>query len=432
MRILLMAHEFPPGTSPQALRWARLAAGLASRGHRVTTLTTLAHAGAKETDGDIRVVRTSPGRLHEAVRAVRRALRPRHLRDEVAAELPVSTTGLNWRGRIVALATAWAGILSFPDLRAHWTRGALAEMRRLVAQERPDIAITSHEPASVLQLGFAAQALGIPWVADLGDPVLAPYTPRRWRWHAARLERRVCRSADLVLVTTEAYRDALVEVHGLDPERCEVLRQGFDDASGPASDCAAPDLDPDRMELLFAGQFYPFRRPESLLEALASVEGVRFTVISPRRDPALVRAEERLGGKLRLLGPLPHRCVAAWQSRADVLVNFGNRLPLQIPGKLFEYFGMGRSILHLSPGEPDESAKLVRERKRGWVVRDDPDAVKDQLQRLLVAWRLGGLETGLDLTRGAVVDFSWSSLATRLEASLEATLGRFSRRTKAQ
>ena len=132
------------------------------------------------------------------------------------------------------------------------------------------------------------------------------------------------------------------------------------------------------------------------------------------------------------MGALPHRCIHAWQARADVLVNIGNRLPLQIPGKLFEYFGAGRGILHLSPREPDESARLVLERKRGWVVRDAPEAVAEQLLQLHVAWRRGELDSGLDLSRDAVIDFSWPGLAGRLEAALEATAGRLSRRTANQ
>jgi hypothetical protein len=390
-------------------------------------LTTTSSARTHACSG-VRVIRISPGWLHLVVHTIRRLIRPGSARSVTPDLLPASTFGLNWRGRLMARTVALVGTLSFPDLRASWNPGAMRALRRLVAARRPDVVVTSHEPASVLSLGFAARRMGVPWVADLGDPILAPYTPPRWRGVARRLERRVCKTADMVMVTTETYRDALIEQRGLASAHCTILRQGFHAAPPNVDECAPADFDPERLELLFTGQFYTFRRPTSLLNALAALEGVRLTVISMVPDPLLVEACARLCGKLRVLGPLPHRCIAAWQARADVLVNIGNRLPMQIPGKLFEYFGSGRSVMHLSHGDPDESARLILERRRGWVVQDEPHSIRTQLLELQAAWREGRLESGLDLSREAVLDFSWPSLAGRLDDALAKAVDEYSRR----
>src|SRR5690606_2184139 len=126
-------------------------------------------------------------------------------------------------------AKRFAGLVLFPDVRAEWTPWARRALRRLLWEARPDVVVTSHEPASTLPLGMYAQRLGFAWVADLGDPVCAAYTPRRWHRRAWTLEARVSALADCVLVTNEATRSLLVERHGQDPHRCAVLPNGYDD-----------------------------------------------------------------------------------------------------------------------------------------------------------------------------------------------------------
>src|SRR5690606_30219222 len=107
--------------------------------------------------------------------------RSRHGGGGSAAPAAVDATRLNWRGRLVDAAKRLAGLLLFPDVRAEWNPWARRELRRLLAEIKPDVVVTSHEPASTLPLGMYAQRLGFAWVADLGDPVCAAYTPRRWR-----------------------------------------------------------------------------------------------------------------------------------------------------------------------------------------------------------------------------------------------------------
>src|SRR5690606_39301354 len=109
---------------------------------------------------------------------------------------------------------------------------------RLLGEVRPDVVVSSHEPATTLQVGLQAARGGFRWVADLGDPVLAPYTPRRWQGRAGRLERDVLREAEHVLVTTPATRELLCDRHGADPRRVTVVPQGFDESvpAQPAGD----------------------------------------------------------------------------------------------------------------------------------------------------------------------------------------------------
>lgn len=420
MRILLLAYEFPPSTSPQSLRWERLAGGLAARGHRVVVVTPDWQGNWTAPDG-VRVERTSPGwlpalfgRLASARRGGATGSRP--------LPIPRFDPALNMRGLAASVLSMPVEAFCFPDLRAQWNASAAPRMRELLSSERPDVVITSHEPASVLELGFLAAEQGIPWVADLGDPVLAPYTPRRWRARAKRLEARVCRRASAVLVTSEAYRDHLAATYSLDPDACTVLRQGFGPAPpGAAAGIARHTRRGACLELVFTGRFYRFRDPRPLLAAMAGVPETRLTIATPAVGAAYEPLLEALGDRARVLGMLTPAETYTLQRQADILLSIGNTLALQVPGKLFEYLGAGRPILHLAGLEHDEGGRIVLGHRRGWVVANETEAIRSRLSMLVDDWKQGTLGSGLDLAGGGVERYSWPSLSATLETILEKT-----------
>ncbi|MFP7722464.1 glycosyltransferase [Lysobacter sp. A3-1-A15] len=436
MNILLAAYEFPPSGSPQAMRWSELSRQLAALGHCVTVLTAVGTVMSPDAvrEGDdvdppgVKVVRTPALPASRLLAWARRVVLPERMRGAGPVIIPRSFEGLNWKGRIVATigwAQAWA---SFPDLRGRWNLTAGPAIESLLRTLRPDVVITSHEPASVLELGRAAVRAGIPWVADLGDPVDADYLPARWRRRARRLEREVCSRCSLVSVTTKAYARRLEVQHGLDPARSIVLRQGFSPRASSSRESRG--LPGETLELLYTGQLYGFRSPVALLEALGTVDGVRLTLLSPQASLAGPFAQ-RLGSRLRALPPVPRGEVADWQRGADILVNIGNTMPLQVPGKLFEYFGSGRPVLHITACDSDESSDLVGGLRRGWVVDNDAGAIRGKLLELLAQWRRGSLHAGLDLSKESVDEFSWPTIGARLSDALAEAVEHGPRRMQA-
>ncbi|GAB3734981.1 hypothetical protein GCM10028862_18420 [Luteimonas pelagia] len=435
MNILVAAYEFPPARSPQAMRWASLSAELVRLGHSVTVLTTITRGGvgggdglpSASDEGGLRIVRTEPFRALRVLGLLRR-LAGRSPASGAPVEIPRRFEGLNWRGRIIATLGRLLEWRAFPDLRARWNETAGPALARLIREQRPDVVVTSHEPASVLLLGRVAVRAGVPWVADLGDPVDADYLPRRWRARARRLERQVCDEAALVTVTTRAYGATLEARHGLEAHRLRLLRQGFRRDADATRETEG--FDPRVLELVYTGQLYGFRPTGALFDALASLDGIRLTLISPQ-SPGLRSLADTLGGRLRLMAPVAQPEAVRWQRGADILLNVGNTMPAQVPGKLFEYFGSQRPVLHLSACDPDESASLVAERRRGWVVPNDPARIRETLLELQARWRDGRLHDGIDLSMDAVDDLSWQALGEGLARSLEQAIEHGTRQTHA-
>lgn len=413
MRILLIAYEFPPSASPQSLRWAYLARELAHKGHDVHVLTIDLGGqtpGLPELPDRITIHRTYAGPFR-GLFAMRRKLRARLQEDGEAppAPLPASTsTNLQgWRRQLSErIQTALARIV-FPDARGEWMPWARRRLLRLLDEVAPSVVISSHEPATTLELGLLAKGHGHAWVADLGDPVLAGYTPARWRQRAEQLEARVCREADAVIVTTEATRILLLDRHG-HRDDVIVVSQGYD-AAGETEVDLPVEMDPNRTELLYTGSLYRFRRMDELLHALEALPDVRLNIASISLPSELIAWAARFPERIRLLGFLPHRIALGLQRRADVLVNIANDDPLQIPGKVYEYLGANRPILHL--GQPDDAiGSLLNRTGRGWSCPNDAGDIIHALQA--VAGRRPLVPTGDE----EIASHSWQALAVRVEA----------------
>jgi len=419
MKILVIAHDFPPNPSPQSLRWKYLSGELSARGHEVHVLTAdvLPPTVALTSPEGVVMHRAFPGPL----RGIELVLTRRKLRRSDAQPghgVPSQVgeqTRLNWKGRLLKRIQRWGGLLLFPDIRGEWLSPARREFLRLVDRIKPDVVITSHEPATSLQLGKLVRKKGLPWVADLGDPVLAPYTPLRWRAFARRLEAYVCRHADAVIVTSRSARQLLLQRHGGEHSRITVLTQGF----GRRPLCARQAVI-GVVELLYSGRFYQFRAPTELLAAVVATEGVRLSIASIDVPQEVLDYASKYPQKISLLGFLPHEEVLVAQQDADVLVNIGNEDPTQIPGKFFEYLGAGRPILHLSqsPGN-DEVGEILGETGRGWVVENRRDAIEQQLAS--IARNPVQPPPAPD---DKVMDYAWDRIAGRLEEVLFLNIAR--------
>jgi glycosyltransferase involved in cell wall biosynthesis len=418
MRILLIAYDYPPLSSPQAIRWYYLSRELARRGVEMHVLAPDLPArdgNSLDVPVGVTVHRCSAGGL-AGWRARREYAHRREGGAVPATDVPhAGPTGLNWKGRLYQWLERFIGRWVYPDSRGLWRISARLALEALIDTLRPDVLISSHEPAVTLQLGLQVAERVPAWLADLGDPVLAGYTPRHWRRRAGELEAAVCRVATGISVATDATRELLMARHGTAASKMFVLSQGFDDTCPPDT---APDVPPagharaGELHLLYTGRFYPFRDPIALFDAVLGLESIRLTVAAPELKPEYLAYAERSAGRIVFLGEQPHAKVLELQRRCDVLVNIGNAMNAQIPGKLFEYLGSGKPILHCQNTDVDPVAGLMAQWQRGWSCRYD----RASMQALLTAL-LDSPQRVVDAATGdgaAIAHYGWSRLAADL------------------
>jgi glycosyltransferase involved in cell wall biosynthesis len=308
--------------------------------------------------------------------------------------------GLDGVRRLARRASLAPRRLFMPDENASWVLTAVPAGLRVARREGFDAVMTSSPPSSVHVIGaILGRKLGIPWIADLRDSIVA------------KEDRRVDRPLVRVKERTHAYVAALVAreaaaIVGVTPTICAEMER-LKPRGRVATIPNGADFDDfdflsytptERFRITHTGSFFGERSPRPFLSALAQ-SGLDDVVARFVGD---FRAADRdwaqalgLGDKLGLYPFLSHRQALALQRDSDALLlllpEIGERGKDIPSGKLYEYIAARRPILAAVP--PDgAAADLIREAGAGVIVDpDDVDAIRRELEALVERWKQGAL-----------------------------------------
>jgi glycosyltransferase involved in cell wall biosynthesis len=236
-------------------------------------------------------------------------------------------------------------------------------------------------------------------------------------------ERRVWRSAAALVTTTAGIRDSFVEAYG-PRERVHVVPNGAD----VAEDRTFQPLDRSVSRVVYAGQLYPWKGVDVLVEAMVHVPDARLVILGgleTEADLARIRHLVRsrgLGDRTEMPGTLPQHRVADELRRASVVcVPFLKSAMTErhtSPIKLFEALAAGRPIV--ASDLPSSREVLTDDVDAVLVPPGEPAALAEAIQRLLVdrdrAERLA--RTAWD----TAPRFSWDARARAILGAIEEVL----------
>ena len=290
-------------------------------------------------------------------------------------------------------------------------RGAVVFTRDL---QLADLLLAVRRRARVVYEAHAVESILYRERAALYGTSEAPRAAKAERLR--RREARVWRRARAFVTTTAGIRDTFVEQFG--PRGgVSVIANGCD----VPADRTFPGLASDRPpRVLYAGQLYPWKGVDVLVDAIARVPGARLVIlggIPGEPDEARVRARvEALGiaDRVELRGHVPQPEVARELARARVVAVPVRRTEMTLrhtsPLKAFEAMAAGRPIL---ASDLPSSREFLRHGENAWLVPpDDEAALASGLRRLLEDDALSDR-----LARTAFEDavaFSWDARARRL------------------
>lgn len=212
------------------------------------------------------------------------------------------------------------GMLTGPH--ALWL-AARRSLRQLLAQGRRFDAIDAHYlyPDGVVA-GWLGREFGLPVVmtARGSDTSLLPRYAR-----PARLIRTAIREADALIAVSAGLKEGLVAL-GAPPAKVTVLRNGVDLTlfHQPADrDAARAEFGLTGPTLLSVGLLIPRKGHHNIIDALPALPGVALLIAGEGPERAALEAQIArlgLGGRVRLLGALPHTALPRLYGAADALV----------------------------------------------------------------------------------------------------------------
>jgi glycosyltransferase involved in cell wall biosynthesis len=293
---------------------------------------------------------------------------------------------LAWRGRYLRAC-------ALPDRWATWALSAIPAALRIIRRERPRVLWSTSPIASAQLIGLVVHKLtGLPWIADLRDPLTdAGYPEDRWIYRACRiLEGQALRRCTAAVFTTRgALEDHRTRYPGALTQRWRVIENGYDEEAFPAVEPVG-----DGFTLLHSGVVYPSERdPRALFVALGMLQreralpaGFRLLLRASGHDVQLraMAATHGAEGVITFGSPVSYRAaLAEMQASHGLLVLQAANCNRQVPAKLYEYLRAGRPILGLTDPAGDTAGTLRSAGIHAIAPLDDATAIRIALRRFI-------------------------------------------------
>ncbi len=401
--LLLVTYQFPPIGGSGVQRAAKLARYLPRAGWRVHVIAA-GHTHYPLLDPSLTAKPDDDVIVHRVC-----GLEPAGVARAICRHFDQPDGGPDWlsglEDRLYWRLDRVFGGLPLPETEMLWAPAAIRQARRLVERYGIEAVVTTSPPHTTHLVGMSLRRrLGLPWIADLRDPITDnfAYRPRRrledrfWRW----LERSVVAQASHVVVTCPELARRLAERHGRPEERgFSTITNGFDpaDAGRPLE---PPPIQGKRFTLAYVGAFYREQTIGPLLEAVRALRARRADVavaLEVRLVGSLSAAQRRLvrpedAAFFNNLGYRPHEEALREMARADAVLlltpaNEGGRLC--IPAKAFEYLAFGGHIVAVVHRDTALGAILAEAGNVTLLHSHEPAALAAAIERRFDDWAAG-------------------------------------------
>lgn len=395
-KVLIISYHFPPDLSVGAIRPAKFAKHLPESGWSPVVLTV---AEKYHTNLD----------LHAEDRqdslAIYKTLKIPNFRD-VYLYLKKLYFDASDKGKLEQAIQAWAPSRTidreslfttlkryvnslgvwFPDDKNSWIAPATVAGLWIVHKHDIDVIFTTSPPDSVHWIGLLLKTITRkPWITDFRDPWCLDYKPYFVRSALADyLERwidaKVIEKSDgIVSVTPEMTEAIRRRSHHLRQEKFHTLFNGYD-TEELVRYHGIPKHD--SFTITYTGSLYNGRDPRMFLSALAGLindgyidhKSVQVQLIGDCRfcDGESIQdmaANLNLQDVVQIIDAIPHDEALHQMARSHVLLLLAPDQPLQIPGKAFEYMGLGASILAVCG--PGATENVLRNYPKAVIVPPD-------------------------------------------------------------
>lgn len=280
-------------------------------------------------------------------------------------------------GRHLAIKGRYLRALALPDRWITWMFGAVPAGLKLIKEHKPHLIWSTYPIPTAHLIAYTLKRFsGLPWIADMRDPMTEKGTPdvpivwRCYRW-VEQLTVRNC--TRLVFTTPGALAVYRARYPDVPASRFRLIENGYDEDDFVRATASYKPTDKapgGPLVLLHSGIIYPLERdPTPMLAALGelrlqgkiSPETVRVVLRASVHEDLLADliARFKLEGLVVLEPHIPYRAALAEMLDADgLLVLQASHCNAQIPAKVYEYMRARRPILALTDPVGDTAATL--------------------------------------------------------------------------
>jgi hypothetical protein len=310
--------------------------------------------------------------------------------------------------RHIGIKDRYPGLLALPDRWSSWLLGAVPSGLAMIRKHRPQVIWTTFPIASANLIGLILHRLtGLPWIADLRDPMLQSTYPtaklqrKAFRW----IEAQTLKHCTLAVCTTHSAMQAYSSRFPDLAWKFRVIENGYDEDGlsmhGADTGSAATGAGTRRITLLHSGMLYKTgRNPSAFLSALAtlkrqgkiSADTLRVVLRAPGDVEPIMEmvSAQDIGDIVEIAPAIPYRDALREMLSVDGLLIFqGKHYNAQIPAKIYEYFWARRPVLGLVDAGGETAHVLRSAGFDSLVAMDQADEIVPTLERFLDQIRSG-------------------------------------------
>lgn len=289
-------------------------------------------------------------------------------------------------GGLIKNMAKWVrGNIFIPDPRKFWVRPSTRYLKKIIEAEKIDVVITTGPPHSMHLIGYRLKKHfkeNINWIADFRDPwtTIDFYdmlqVGKRADNKNKKLEKQVMTTCNTLISVSASWGKVYED---LGATNVKIITNGFD-----ADDYFQPSsFKTDKFIITHLGSINADRNPVALWQALQALnqENELFKNTCKVRligtvHPSVFESVRNLelSSNVEFIENKPHKTALELLTNGHVsllLLNNVKNIDGIIPGKLFEYIGVGNPILAIGKKEGD-TGSIINENNLG-VIADFED-----------------------------------------------------------
>lgn len=391
-RLLLIAYEMPPRWGPHALRIAYFCKELGGLGWKIDA------------------VGCAPWKDLEDY-----SLLDKIPMDVNVVRIPQRISGGALSSVIWTLRATWASI-------------------KIIRVRKPDVILSSAPQYISIMAGYLTALLsGIPWVADFGDPFSSHVGYKRAKIKqqiVLLIEKLWLKKAKCYVLVTQAAKDYFDSNFPNKIARTEVVPLGYDPED---KQYLLTNSEKVHFRIAFAGSLHlgmsdgPTEFFKGIAIALESHPAIRnkIKIDIITRNPAQKILMDTVSIEVQDVfcfhSHIPDMGkVFEILSNSSCLLLWGFHGGLQIPSKLFVYFGLKKPILALICNPNDPMREIIERNNRGIVVENSADLIAKAVLDLFNKYIQGTLEDSF--SKNELNEFVWKELVKKLSKILDKSM----------
>ena len=402
-KVLVIAYHFPPGGGPGVQRVLKHVTYLREAGWQPVVLTVengdfpaRDESLVSKVPSDVTVVRVP---ILEPYTLYRRFMGGKG----AAIDVNVNKSGAQRSGWKERLAEFVRATFFIPDARVAWIFTAVSTAVDLVREHGISAIYSSSPPYTCALIARSVKRrTGLPWIAGFRDPwTQFLTTPDRWFLPAMidrSLERSVFEQADAVeCAWSGIIDDARGKYPHLPADKFHHVPNGYD-----ASDFPSVSYVPNKkFTITYTGSMYGRRTPREFLRALDLLkergiihpEDVHLRFVGRFGDDvhAMLDASS-FSSSIERIAYVTHQESVGFLMRSEaslLIVDDAKESAEIVPGKVYEYLGVGRPVIAVAPrGSAIE--RLLLETKAGQSAsQDDIEGIASIVEAYFSRWKRG-------------------------------------------